>query len=182
MSYVIVCKEKHGDFYYDASTDEAFAESALAILTNRWNEGYWYYDPDETDKETREWRPEILMETVLGEDWPGWDVPENDRVAAINKRSNDLKAKMDATADADEKELLALKRKKLSAAVEEYKWRRDYRKWYAEAKVVVETQDLSTRSSKSGRFTYPRAWWLLADRSDHEYEGVELERLQGKDD
>ena len=44
---IIVAKEKHSTRYLDASTDKAFAGSALKLLTERWNEGYWYPPPDE---------------------------------------------------------------------------------------------------------------------------------------
>ncbi len=44
---ILVVKEKHGTFYYDASTKEALNVSALKILKERWEEGYWYYHPDE---------------------------------------------------------------------------------------------------------------------------------------
>jgi hypothetical protein len=45
---ILITKEKHGEFYYDASTDEALAKSALKILTERWEEG-WYYEPEDVD-------------------------------------------------------------------------------------------------------------------------------------
>lgn len=173
MSYVLVTKEKHGDFYYDASTDEALAKSALAILTERWNQGYWYYDPDESDKETNEWRPEALVENHVGEAWPGWDVPYAERAAVLNAHMELLKIKY-----GDDAEILALKTRKFRAAIEEYKERCDYRKWYAEAKALVESQDADgVVTFKSGR-TEAKAWWLLNERSDHEYEGVDLEPLQ----
>jgi hypothetical protein len=48
---IIVCHEKHGEWYYDASTPEQWARSALAILTERFNQGYWYNDPGEKPAE-----------------------------------------------------------------------------------------------------------------------------------
>lgn len=173
MSYVLVTKEKHGDFYYDASTDEALAKSALAILTDRWNDGFWYIDPDELDQETQEWRPEALVQNHLGEAWPGWNATENERVAEINRYANDLKTKY-----GDDQEVYELKSKKFNAAIQEYKRRREYRKWYSEAKALVESQDAAAIVTfKSGR-TESKAWRLLGERNDHEYEGVELEPLQ----
>lgn len=42
---VLVEHGKHGEWYHDASTTEALHASALAILTERWEAGYYYYDP-----------------------------------------------------------------------------------------------------------------------------------------
>lgn len=44
---ILICKENDCDRYLDASTPEQFARSALAVLTARYNEGYWYLTPDE---------------------------------------------------------------------------------------------------------------------------------------
>lgn len=44
---VLVCEEKHGTYYYDATTPEALQSSAFAILKERWEDGCWYYDPGE---------------------------------------------------------------------------------------------------------------------------------------
>lgn len=45
MTSVLVTDEKHGNSYYDASTPELLAASALTILRDRFNDGYWYYEP-----------------------------------------------------------------------------------------------------------------------------------------
>lgn len=42
---VIVAPGKHDTRLLDASTDEAFASSALALLAERDAEGYWYEEP-----------------------------------------------------------------------------------------------------------------------------------------
>lgn len=42
---ILVCYEKHGNRYLDASTPEKLGESALKVLKERWNEGYFYYAP-----------------------------------------------------------------------------------------------------------------------------------------
>jgi hypothetical protein len=173
VSYVLVTREKHGDYYYSASTDEELAKSALQILTERDAEGYWYQDPDKSDEESEKWRSDELIWNVLPEGhWPGWDATEELRVAAINNYKEHLKEKY-----GDDKEVLDLKAKKLNNAIRDYKFRRAYRLWYAEMREVVDNKDLSMVTFKSGR-TSPRAWEVLYERGDHEYEGVELEALQ----
>lgn len=47
---ILVLSEKHGDRYFDASTEEALYNSALTILTGRLKEGYWYPIPENTQK------------------------------------------------------------------------------------------------------------------------------------
>jgi hypothetical protein len=173
VSYVLVSKEKHGDYYYPAGTDEELAASALQILTERDAEGYWYHDPDKMDAESERYRAEELIWNVLPEGhWPGWDASEELRVAAINNYGKVLKEKY-----SDDKEVLDLKYKKYKRAVQDYKYRRAYREWYAEMREVVDNKDLSIVTFKSGRKS-PRAYEVLSNRADHEYEGVELERLQ----
>lgn len=44
---VLVCHGKYGDYYYAGDTPEQIAQNALAILTERWNDGHWYCEPDE---------------------------------------------------------------------------------------------------------------------------------------
>lgn len=45
MKSVLVVHEKHGDYYYDASTDEARLKAFYSILKERNEAGYWYYRP-----------------------------------------------------------------------------------------------------------------------------------------
>lgn len=46
---VLIEKGKHGDFYYDATTLEAFQANAWAILKERWDAGYYYYKPEKPE-------------------------------------------------------------------------------------------------------------------------------------
>lgn len=173
MSYVLVTREKHGDYYYPASTDEELAASALQILTERDKEGYWYHDPDKMDEESERYRADELIWNVLPSGhWPGWDADEELRVEVIKNAYRVMREKY-----SDDEEVLAMKKKKLDRAAQDYKLRREYRKWYAEMRDVVDNKDLSMVTFKSGR-TSPRAWEVLSERGDHEYEGVELEPLQ----
>lgn len=48
---VIILKEKHGDWHYDASTPENAARACLEVLERRLDEGYWYADELPEDKD-----------------------------------------------------------------------------------------------------------------------------------
>ena len=43
---ILVCHEKHGHRYFDASTEEALYNSALMILKGRLMENHWYSMPE----------------------------------------------------------------------------------------------------------------------------------------
>lgn len=48
---VIILREKHGDWHYDASTPENAARACLEVLERRLGEGYWYADELPEDKD-----------------------------------------------------------------------------------------------------------------------------------
>lgn len=71
---VLVTKEKHGDYYYHCPTQEALYVAALQILTERFNEGYWYPKPeepvpvdDETEKTVLLIPDEVIRKRALAE-------------------------------------------------------------------------------------------------------------------
>lgn len=175
-AYILVSEEKHGTYYYPAATDEDLAKSALKILTERYEQGYWYHTPeemfsDETD-DGHLWT--ILMPHLI---------PEWDRDLPVEKRNEMLKAYTDEHVKPfkeTDPDVYESRLKKVKAAIEHEKERRAYKKWYDEMVEVVTNKDLSLVTFQNGR-TSPRAWEVLSDRSDHEYEGVELERLQSND-
>lgn len=39
---VLVLREKHGDAYFDVPDSTALDDASLKILTERFNQGYWY--------------------------------------------------------------------------------------------------------------------------------------------
>lgn len=167
MSQIIIAHEKHGTFHFDASTPELLAENALKILTERWNQGYWYSDPDDDGLGTSDWadkRREEYAKALALEPEEIEALPEDARKAVLHLRQD---AKRDSEYDIK------------------------HRKWYERAKAVVEAQDLScylygdrktarTKAGKEGRYEreVPKAWSLLEERNDHEYERVELEDLR----
>lgn len=42
MKRILIAKEKHGDRYFDASTEELRNKAAFHLLSERFKEGYWY--------------------------------------------------------------------------------------------------------------------------------------------
>lgn len=149
-SRIIVCHEKHETRYYDASTDEAWAKSSLKILTDRFNEGYWYYDP------RAEQHPFSLDLRA-----------KRDELAAITDDQ------IEQIPSEDARELL---RKKREQALDEQSEDAEMVEEYERIKAVVEAQDDSFETV--GRSREPKAWRLLEARSDHEYERIELEDLK----
>jgi hypothetical protein len=50
MNKILIFREKHGSRYFDASTDELICKAALKVLTERLEDGYWYYEPEPPNK------------------------------------------------------------------------------------------------------------------------------------
>jgi len=156
MTKIIVCREKHGDYYWDASTPEAFAKSALAILTERFTQGWWYHNPDDDDG--------------LGKsEWANKERKQNEIVLAMSKEQ------IDVLPD-DAKRAVLRRRKETEQQLKENAEARD---WYQAAKLVVENQSLATVTVGRGVWErqIPVAWRLLEERTDYEYESVVLESL-----
>jgi hypothetical protein len=53
MNRILVAHEKHGDRYFDASTDELLDAAAIFLLADRHNDGYWYPKPERG--ESKDW-------------------------------------------------------------------------------------------------------------------------------
>lgn len=154
---IIVCDEKHEPVYWDATTPEAFARSALAILTERWTaDGYWYRDPDSDG---------------LGDS--EWAVKRREEQAQALAMSKEEIAKLPLPA---RQAVFSLRNAARRESAEDVR----HREWYARAKACVEAQDLGLITVGRGKWAreLPVAWDLLCERSDHEYEHVALVALQ----
>lgn len=153
MSQLIVCEEKHGTFYWPASTPEEWAESSLAILTERFNEGYWYYDP--TTEEPSEWSSKFM---------------------AAYERALALTIEEIAALPEDAQKSIALTIKNGRRQADEDA---EAHQFYEKAKAIVEAQDAGFTTIGKGRYErqVPKAWLLLEAHSDHEYEQVTLEKF-----
>lgn len=158
---IIVADEKHGTYYYDADTPEAWAKSALKILTERFNQGYWYHDPiGKPDKhpfsvEERTKREELLAMT-------------DEQIDAI---------------PSDEARVVL--RKKRQQAQKRHREDERQSEEYQRIREVVEAQDdgmIVIGKGKRYEREEPKAWRLLDDRNDHEYERVSLEDVWDGDD
>lgn len=147
--HIIVAKEKNYTRYLDASTEEAWTKSALALLTERFNSGEWYYDPlDEEDEyaiKARKERKALLgiSKATLA------DLPHSVMVDLEKKIEEAKREGMDEEADHE---------------------------LYLRIKKVVEKQDASWVGQ--GNYSRPLAWVLLEMRSEGEYESVSMEDIE----
>jgi hypothetical protein len=46
---VVILREKYGDRYFVAKTKEQLHKTALKILTERWHNGRWYFEPEKVE-------------------------------------------------------------------------------------------------------------------------------------
>jgi hypothetical protein len=148
---IIVAKEKDDTRYLDASTDEAWAKSALALLSERFRDGYWYSDPTADKHEFVVGRRKARDELIAMSEEALSSLPET---AREEMRRHILIAKRDA--EEDQKQL----------------------KEYLEIKRVVEEGDLGWTGK--GRFLKPKAWALLEARAEYEYERVGLRETEAQ--
>jgi hypothetical protein len=70
---LLVFEEKHGNRYFYIPDDKTLAAAALKVLTERYEEGYWYYEPGEKPK-----APDFTKEQIT-------TLPESMRPAAEKK-------------------------------------------------------------------------------------------------
>jgi hypothetical protein len=148
---IIVCHEKHGERYYDASTPEAWAKSALAILTDRFNDGYWYHDPRQVTNSFSLERRAKMYEMLLVTDEQIEAIPSDEARVVLRKQRRRARAE-------HQQELEQIEQ-------------------YDRIKIAVEAQDRGFFTVGRDSFQIPVAWDILEDRSDHEYERVELEQV-----
>lgn len=147
---IIVAQEEHSTRYMDASTDETWAQSALALLTERWNDGYWYNDPSENVGPVPMTRAEIDVIT---------DPTLKFKAEAMNKDRQDrhLRAQRDTKWYDEVKRVVTEQDASLIPV-----------RYHME-------RDSAGRLQRAGVAEFqPSAWRILRDREGYEYEGVEL--------
>lgn len=150
---IIIFKEKHGDSYFDASTDEALARACLAVLRQRNKEG-WYYAPTKPEASYSKEEQAILAMT----DEQIEAIPE-----PIKSETATRKAKLV---------------RRLAGAEREYKLDNEWFTLLTELLALpVEEAVTRVRTFRSGR-TQPLAYALIEDRNGGEYEGFYIEDLR----
>lgn len=171
MSQILVVEDKHYTSYYPASTTEELAKSSLVLLTMRFENGYTYLTPDEMYPDDSEWTVSIKQ---LIPNFPADDASKVEKAEAIRVWRE---ANVDSIADKDARAVVA---KKLNSAIKNYNEKFQYIKWYNELERIVAEQDLSTVTVGRNKYERqePRAWRILEERSDYEYERVSLEKLE----
>jgi hypothetical protein len=65
---IVIFKEKHGDRYFIANNQEELGKICLQVLTERFDDGYWYYKPEPLGEDDKIIDiPEDLPEDVKGD-------------------------------------------------------------------------------------------------------------------
>lgn len=155
---ILVAKEKHGDFYYAAGDDDSLAVSALKILRERWDAGYWYEEPEE--------QPAIMTADEIA-------ALPNDTLKGAALRSN-------ATVERDRRYHENHVKwwdstKALLEMPEEEALKMTYSMFTGRLHFVVEDGE---RKIGSPMEEVPMAWYLLQFRKEAEYEYVTLDEVR----
>lgn len=158
---IIKFKEKHGDYYYDISTQEQYSKVALEVLRSRDAEGHWYFNPEGYKSYVSDQNKELAA------------IPD-DVVEKLPQEIKDSVAKAKKAikrAESEDRQMQAwwkLLRETIDLPDEE-----------ALAKQHTWTIKLSTGDKVKQR---PMVQVLLESRQDYQYEGFEiikLEKLEG---
>lgn len=147
---IIEAQEKHGTFYYNASDPKSWARAALKILTQRDTDGYWYSDPKVFYDEGKKFS-DLDAAFITDEE-----------IAAM---PDSMKSEAEA---------------KRGRAKKELKWIENYEAWYKKMRSIVDSQDDSLVTLSGGtrwEREVPRAWLVLEERKDHQYEWVSVEEV-----
>jgi hypothetical protein len=150
---ILIARDKHETRYLNASTVEAWAASSLQLLRERLEQG-WYWAPkdDEDGLGTSEWadrRRVEIAEAMALTDEQIEALPGRLRHEVLKERAQARQSIADAA---------------------------HARAWVKEVTALVRNKDMAMVTVGRGRWERqePKAWTYLYDRSDHEYEGVEV--------
>jgi hypothetical protein len=154
VSKIVIFKEKHGDYYYDASTPEIFNKVALAVLRERFEAGYWYYGPSELTPLSAEDQAiaDLTDEQVEA-------LPEALKETTATKRNRILRGVRARQAEYDrDKQWMDTLQELLALPVEE---------------ALVHEIEVGNRGRKALTATS-----FITERADYQYEGFEVEELR----
>lgn len=152
MGRVIVTREKNDDQILDASTPEAWAASSLALLTERWKSGDYYYEPEEMygNVESAIAETEALL-----------------KVASSAHMTDELNRRLE-------------RQRQQAKEVTRYSaWYELAKRVVEEQDDSVSPGIRIGTSSLAIPAGWPLAWGLLYHRRDAEYEGVTLKEMRG---
>lgn len=149
MTRILVCTEQYGNRYFDASTDEKWAEACLRILRDRLESGAIYRP--EMPKDRKYFYTDAMREAV--------ELTEEQLNALPHNFRESAKALRAAYFSAAKESLLE-------------------NEMYDEIKHLVDTNDTSMATYGRPPRTEPLAWQYLNHRADYEYENVSLEELE----
>lgn len=161
VTEIIKFKEKHGDYYYDISTQEQYSKVALEVLRSRDAEGHWYFNPEGYKSYVSDQHKELAA------------IPD-DVVEKLPQEIKDSVAKAKKAikrAESEDRQMQAwwkLLRETIDLPDEE-----------ALAKQHTWTIKLSTGDKVKQR---PMVQVLLESRQDCQYEGFEIIKLEKLED
>lgn len=142
MVKILVLKEKHDTRYFDVSTPEKRFEACDTILMERWNEGYYYTEPQESEYMNPTWRKHL---DVTDEEFEG--LPEAIRESLRTERESVLSKAENAAA----------------------RFSREQKIW-TKLLEYVNTSDTRARAAIITSKNTPWAEAFLYTRSNYEYE------------
>lgn len=141
---IMIAHQKHGERFFDVSTPEKLAKASLKLLTDRWKEDCWYYPPEPASNR-------VKLRFV-----------NEDGTLYTDSQIETLPKAMQTSAKAE--------RNAFKMARSEYE---EEMRTYKEIERVVKEKDLSLVPFRKTE-KRPIAWILLNDRSDYEYERIEI--------
>lgn len=158
---IIKFKEKHGDYYYDISTQEQYSKVALAVLRSRDEEGHWYFNPEGYESYVSDKHKELAA------------IPEE----IAEKLPQDIK---DSIAEA---------KKAIQRAASEDRQLKAWWKLLRETLDLPDEEALAKQHTWKIRLSTgekikqrPMVQVLLESRQDYQYEGFEIIKLEQLED
>lgn len=161
---IVIWHDKHGDHYYDASTNEALAAASLDILSDWLEYGYIYTPEDPLDPERlkQSWAS-VKQEDV---DWAAKPLaePEDETNALYNDKVRKAKQKVNTAVARYQDDLKSIGR--VQKAVDEH-----------DLRVIPAKTWTDSRGRERQQREQVYAWVLLQEYSGGEYQEVEDEYL-----
>jgi hypothetical protein len=150
MQKILILNEKHDTRYFDVSTDELLVQVAYKILKERADAGYYYYEP----------KP--LADRITGFNYAGLtneeigNLPDAIRAGAESNRHHELN--------------------QIDSITEEFK--KESLFWELLQKVLELPKDEALTYKHKETLRTPTVLLLLNSRSENQYEGFEIEKIE----
>ncbi len=150
MEKVLIIKEKHVTRYFDASTNELMYRAAYKILSERFELGYYYYEPQPLEERLANFKYASLTDKDIA------NMPEGIREGIESNRQHELR-QVDSITDDFKRETL-------------------FWKCLLEVLTLPIDEAIEYKHNKMSRI--PTVWLLMNSRANHQYEGWEIEEIE----